>query len=56
MKKFKPIKIAFIFSIYINFLQQKNSLFISDIYPWNYIDFESVILLKFIHFYKKFVA
>ena len=57
MKKFKPIKIAFIFSIFIYFLPQKNSLFTSDIhYLWNGIDFESLILLKYIHFYKKFVA
>ena len=52
MKKFKPIKIALIFSICIYFLTQKNSLFTSDIhYLWNGIDFESVILVKFIHYY-----
>ena len=68
MKKFKPIKIAFIFSICIYFLQQKifyllqiyiifEMVSISDIhYLWNGIDFEIVILLKFIHFYKKFGA
>ena len=35
----------------------KISLFTSDIhFLWNGIEFESVILFKFIHFYKKFVA
>ena len=48
---------AFIFSICIYFLPQKYSLFTSDKhYLWNGIDFESVFLFKFIHFYKKFVA
>ena len=47
MKKFKPIKIAFIFNICIYFFPQKNSLFTSDIhYLWNGIDFENVMLLK----------
>ena len=42
MKKFKPIKIVFIFSICFYFLQKKNSLFTSDIcYLWNGIDFKS---------------
>ena len=36
---------------------QKNSYFTSDKhYLWNSTDFESVISLKFIHFYKKIVA
>ena len=39
------------------FLTTKNTLFTSDIhYVWNGFDFESVMLLKFTHFYKKFVA
>ena len=56
-KEFKPIEIAFIFSICISDLPQKNRLLTSDIhYLWNSNDFESVISLKFIHFHKKFVA
>ena len=56
-EKVQPIKIAFIFSICIYDLPQKNRLLTSDIhYLWNGNDSESVISLKFIHFHKKFVA
>ena len=56
-KKFKPIEIAFIFSICIYDLPQKNRLLNSDIHcPSDCNDFESVISLKFIYFHKKFVA
>ena len=56
-EKFKPIEIAFIFSIGIYDLPQKNRLLTSHIhYLWNGYDFVGVISLKFIHFHKKFVA
>ena len=57
MKKIKPMKIAFIFSICIYDLAQKNRLLTSDNhYLWNGNDFEGVISLKCIHFHKKFVV
>ena len=57
MKKFKPFEIAFIFSICIYDLAQKNRLLTTDIdYLWNGNDSEGVISLKFIHFHKKLVA
>ena len=57
IKKFKPIEIAFILSICIYDLSQKNRLLTSDIHNlWNGNDFEGVISLKLIHFNKKFVA
>ena len=48
MKKCKPIEIAFIFSICIYDLPQKNRLSTSDIYYlWNGNYFEGVLSLKF---------
>ena len=56
-EKIKPIEIAFISSICIYDLPQKNRLLTSNIhYLWNGNDFEGVISLKLIHFHKKFVA
>ena len=44
-EKVQANQVAFIFSIIIYFLPQKNSLFTSEIrYLWNGINFESVIL------------
>ena len=54
MNKFKPIEIAFIFSILYLWLTTKNRLLISDIhYLWISNNFEVVISLKLIHFHKK---